>query len=134
MRMWANFISHFVNNKIFHNPKDYFTFAARQIYHSILLINALYVTMPLNRGVNMLYYKVIHLFLTKQPEHIHYFNIGIYDSKESAKNAIKMLKVKDGFCLRPDKFYILRTFRFKKPKHLNRTFWIDGYTTYTFTK
>ncbi len=82
----------------------------------------------------MLYYKVIHLFFTKQPEHIHYFNIGIYDSKESAGNAVDILKTKDGFCQHPDKFYILKVFRFKNPKFLNRTFWIDGFTTYTYTK
>ena len=84
--------------------------------------------------MDMLYYKVIHLFLTKQADHIHYFNIGIYDTKRLAENAVQILKTKDGFKLRPHRFYIIKVFRFKKPKLLNQTYWIDGFTTYTFTK
>lgn len=80
----------------------------------------------------MLYYKVIHLFFTKQTEHVHYFNIGIYDSRKRADVAIKTLKTKEGFLLRPDKFHIIRVFRFRKPKLLNQTYWIDGFTTYTY--
>ncbi len=79
----------------------------------------------------MFYYKVIHLFFTKRAEHVHCFDIGIYDSKKTAKDAIDNLKVKEGFKLRPDKFYIIKVIRFKKPKLLNRTYWIDGFTTYT---
>ena len=82
----------------------------------------------------MLYYKVIHLFLTKQADHIHYFNIGIYDAKKLAENAVQILKTKDGFKLHPHKFHIIRVFRLKKPKLLNKTYWIDGFTTYTYTK
>lgn len=82
----------------------------------------------------MLYYKVIHLFFTKQPEHIHYFSIGIYDSKEKALCEIEKLKTQEGFKLRPHKFYIIRTIRFKKPGLLNKTFWAEGFKTYTYTR
>lgn len=82
----------------------------------------------------MIYYKLIHLFFTKQADHIHYFNIGIYDSKMLAVDAIEMLKTKDGFCLRPDKFRIIKVLRLRKPKLLNQTYWIDGFTTYTYSK
>ena len=80
------------------------------------------------------YYRVFHLFFTKQAEHIHFFDIGIYDSKEKATNTVKLMSTKEGFSLRPDKFYICRVFRFRVPKLLNRTYWIDGFTTYTYTK
>lgn len=82
----------------------------------------------------MIYYKLTHLFFTKQADHIHYFNIGIYDSKTLAKDAIEILKTKDGFCLRPDKFRIIKVLRLRKPKLLNQTYWIDGFTTYTYSK
>lgn len=78
----------------------------------------------------MIYYKVIHLFFTKQADHIHCFVIGIYDSKQKAQDAINELKTKEGFCLRPNKFYIFKTIRFKKPRLLNMTYWQDGFTTY----
>ena len=82
----------------------------------------------------MIYYKVVHLFFTKQADHIHYFNIGIYNSKALAMDAVEMLKTKEGFCLHPEKFHIFRVLRFKKPKLLNQTYWIDGFTTYTYPK
>ena len=82
----------------------------------------------------MIYYKLIHLFFTKQSDHIHYFDIGIYDSKTLATDAIEMLKTKAGFCLRPDKFRIIKVLRLRKPKLLNQTYWIDGFTTYTYSK
>ena len=81
-----------------------------------------------------LYYKVLHLFFTKEANHTHCFDIGIYDSKEKAKRAIKLLKTKEGFCLRPDKFYIYRVLRFRKQKLLNQTYWIDGFNTYSHKK
>lgn len=80
------------------------------------------------------YYKVVHLFFTKQPAHVHFFNIGIYDGKKKAFSAIDKLKTKEGFCLRPDKFHTYKVFRFRTPKLLNRTYWIDGFITYTYTK
>ncbi len=81
-----------------------------------------------------IYYKVIHLFFTKQPNHVYAFSIGIYDSKEKAFNAPEQLKTKEGFRLRPKNFYIYKVLRFRAPKLLNQTYWIDGFTTYTYTK
>ena len=81
-----------------------------------------------------IYYKVIHLFFTRQADHIHCFEIGIYDSKKKALDAIDALKSKEGFCLRPDKFYVYKAFRFRTPKLLNRTFWGEGFTVYTYKK
>ena len=37
----------------------------------------------------MIYYKVIHLFFTKQADHIHCFDIGIYDSKTLAMDVVE---------------------------------------------
>lgn len=82
----------------------------------------------------MICYKVIHLFFTKQADHIHCFNIGIYKSQKLAEEAVEKLKTKEGFKLRPHKFHILKVFRFKKPKLLNQTYWVDGFTTYTYQK
>ncbi len=82
----------------------------------------------------MIYYKVIHFFITKQKEHFHCFNIGIYESYKKAEEAIKDLKTKQGFSLRPDRFYVLKIVRFKTPKFLNKTFWADGFENYTYSK
>ena len=82
----------------------------------------------------MLYYRVIHFFITKKAEHFHFFNIGIYDTRQRAMDAVEALKVKEGFCLRPDKFYIIRGVRFRKPKFLNRTHWAEGFFSYTYSK
>lgn len=79
----------------------------------------------------MLYYRVIHLFFTKQAKHIHFFNIGIYETRKRAEEAIAALKTKDGFKLHPDRFYTIRVFHFKKPKLINQTYWMDGFTSYT---
>ncbi len=81
-----------------------------------------------------IYYKVIHFFITKQAEHFHYFNIGMYDSKEKALDVVKKLQVKEGFSLRPKKFYVYRVLRMHKPKLLNKTFWGDGFTTIYYNK
>ena len=81
-----------------------------------------------------LYYKVIHFFITRQADHIHGFDIGIYDSKEKAMDAVNQLKEKPGFCLRPDKFYIYRVLRFRVPRLLNRTYWDEGFDTYTYRR
>ena len=80
----------------------------------------------------MLCYRRIHLFFTRQREHIHLFDIGIYDSREKACAARDRLKEKEGFCLRPNRFYILKVFRFRTPKLLNHTYWSDGFSTYTY--
>ena len=82
----------------------------------------------------MFYYRVTHFFITRKPEHFHGFDIGIYDSIEKAYAAIELLKTKPGFCLRPNAFKIRRVIRFKQPRLLNNTYWVDGFETYTYTR
>lgn len=82
----------------------------------------------------MFYYRLTHFFATPQPDHFHFFDIGIYDCKEKAQNALQQLKDKPGFCLRPNAFRIRKVFRFKRPRFINNTYWIDGFETYTYTK
>ncbi len=80
----------------------------------------------------MFCFRLIHLFFTLQAEHIHCFDIGIYDSREKACAARELLKDKEGFCLRPHCFYIFKVFRFHAPKFLNHTYWTDGFTSYAY--
>ena len=81
----------------------------------------------------MIYYKVFHFFITKQKEHFHFFNIGVYDSYQKASKAVEELKTKQGFLLRPDKFYITKTIKFKTPDCLNKTFWSKGFTSFNYS-
>lgn len=80
----------------------------------------------------MLCYRLIHFFLTPKPDHVHFFDIGIYDSREKAQQARSQLKDKPGFRLRPKAFHIVPVLRFKRPELLNNTYWIDGFETYTY--
>ena len=80
----------------------------------------------------MLYYRVCHLFFTRQANYIHFFNIGIYDSRKCAEDAIELLKSREGFRLRPKKFYIVPVLRLKKPRLLNRTYWTEGFIPYSY--
>ena len=82
----------------------------------------------------MICHRLTHFFITRQAEHFHYFDIGIYDSKEKAQAALELLKTKPGFCLRPKAFRIRRVIRFKRPRLLNNTYWIDGFETYIYTR
>ena len=82
----------------------------------------------------MIYYRVIHFFITKEPEYIHRFDIGIYDSKKKANRTVKRLRKQEGFCLRPNKFYIIPVIRVVKPRLLNITHWDGGFFTYTYKK
>ena len=82
----------------------------------------------------MVYYKLTHFFITKQPDHFHYFTIGIYDTKEKALAALNSLKNQPGFCLHPKSFTIRKVIRFRKPEFLNQTYWVDGFETYTYRK
>ena len=82
----------------------------------------------------MIYYRLTHFFITRQADHFHYFDIGIYDSKENAQAAMDLLKKKPGFCLHPNAFRIRNVFCFKRPRLLNNTYWIDGFETYTYTR
>ena len=82
----------------------------------------------------MICYKLTHFFITKEPDHFHGFDIGIYDSKEKAQAAMELLLEKPGFCLRPKAFRIRRVFRLVKPRLLNNSYWVDGFVTYTYTE
>jgi len=82
----------------------------------------------------MICYRLTHFFITCKADHFHYFNIGIYESKEKAQAALELLKSKPGFCLRPNAFIIRRVICFKRPCLLNNTYWIDGFETYTYTR
>ena len=82
----------------------------------------------------MIYYRVIHFFITKEPEHLHRFDIGIYDNKKKAVKAVKRLRKQEGFRLRPNNFYIIPVIRIVKPRLLNITYWNDGFFTYTHKK
>ena len=82
----------------------------------------------------MIYYRVIHFFITKEPKHIHRFDIGIYDSKKKAIRTVKRLRKQEGFCLRPNNFYIIPVIRVVKPRLLNITYWDGGFFTYTHKK
>ena len=84
--------------------------------------------------MHMIYYRLTHFFITRQPDHFHGFDIGIYDSKEKAQAALELLKTKPGFCLRPNAFRIRKVFRFKRPRLVNNTYWDEGFETYTYTK
>ena len=82
----------------------------------------------------MICYRLTHFFITRKADHFHYFRIGIYESKEKAQEALELLKSKPGFCLRPNAFKIRGVIRFKRPRYLNNTYWIDGFETYTYTR
>lgn len=77
----------------------------------------------------MLVYKVIHKY--KLQKHVEKKSIGVYSSYELAKNVVEKLKTKQGFCDTSNCFKIKKTFRFCKPKLIDKTFWVDGFVTYT---
>lgn len=78
----------------------------------------------------MMLYKVIHKY--KLGNHFERKNIGIYSSKENAINAVEELKQKTGFCDTQDGFMIKKKVRLLKPKLIDKTFWVDGFFTYTY--
>ena len=43
-------------------------------------------------------------------------------------------KRQEGFCIRPNKFYIIPVIRIRKPRLLNITYWDGGFFTYTYKK
>ncbi len=77
----------------------------------------------------MIIYKITHKHKLKK--YIEKKSVGVYSSYELAEKAIKELKTKEGFCDTPNGFEIKKTFRFCKPKLLDKTFWVDGFVTYT---
>ena len=80
----------------------------------------------------MIFYKVTHKY--KLDNHFERKDIGIYSSEENARNAVEGLKQKNGFCDTQEGFVINRVFRIFKPKLIDKTFWIDGFDTYTYKK
>ena len=77
----------------------------------------------------MICYKVTHKY--KLHDHFECKDIGVYSSTFNAEKAIELLKNKDGF---KDTIYGFKTkkvFRLFKPKLIDKTFWIDGFVTYT---
>ena len=81
-------------------------------------------------GKNMILFKVTHKY--KLDDHFERKDIGIYSSKEKAWNAIEELKPKAGFCDTQNGVRIRKVFRLFKPKLMDRTYWIDGFVTYTY--
>lgn len=76
----------------------------------------------------MICYKVIHKY--KLQGHYESKKIGIYSSHLNAKNAIEVLKDKDGFRDTCDGFIMKKVFRFHKPRLVDKTYWVDGFMTY----
>ena len=78
----------------------------------------------------MICYKVTHKY--KLDNHFERKDIGIYSSEENAQNAVEELKPQTGFCDTQDGFKVKKAFKFFKPRLLDKTFWIDGFVTYTY--
>ena len=78
----------------------------------------------------MICYKVIHKY--RLQGHYECKDIGIYSSILNAKNAIEVLKDKNGFRDTCDYFKIKKAFRFRRPRLLDKTYWIDGFVTYRY--
>ena len=78
----------------------------------------------------MIYYKVIHRY--KPIDHFECKDIGIYSCFTNAEKAIELLSDKNGFKETTAGFKIKKQLRFFKPKLLDKTFWIDGFDTYTY--
>ncbi len=80
----------------------------------------------------MFYFKVMHKY--KLIDHYEKKEIGIYTSLEKAKDAIEGLSDKPGFKNTVYGFKIKKVFRLFKPKWVDRTFWEEGFDTYTYRK
>ena len=78
----------------------------------------------------MIYYKVVHKY--KLIDHFECKDIGIYSSLANAEKAMTLLRDKSGFKETANGFKIKKQIRLFKPKLLDRTFWIDGFYTYTY--
>ena len=73
--------------------------------------------------------KVTHNYMLT--DRIERKEIGIYSSLENAEKAIAMLKTKSGFRDTADGFRIKKVFTLFRPRLLDRTYWGDGFDTYT---
>ena len=78
----------------------------------------------------MIYYKVVHRY--KLIDHFECKDIGIYSSLANAEKAMTLLRDKSGFKETANGFKIKKQIRLFKPKLLDRTFWTDGFFTYTY--
>ena len=78
----------------------------------------------------MIFYKVTHKY--KLDNHFERKDIGIYSSDGNAQNAVEELKQKIGFCDTQEGFKIKKVFRLFTPKLIDKTFWDDGFVTYTY--
>lgn len=78
----------------------------------------------------MTFYKVTHKY--KSADHFERKAIGIYSSEQNAAQAIECLKQKVGFRDTPNGFRTKKVFRLFRPKWVDKTFWIDGFVTYTY--
>lgn len=76
----------------------------------------------------MICYQVSHKY--KLIDHFERKVIGIYSSIDNAEKAIEQLK--KGFKYTVKGFKIKKVFRFFRPRLLDKTFWIDGFDTYTY--
>ena len=77
----------------------------------------------------MFYWELCHNY--KLFDHTERKDIGIYSSKEKAEEAMETLSQKNGFRDTLHGFRIKKVFRIYKPRLLNKTYWIDGFDTYT---
>ena len=78
------------------------------------------------------YYKVKCFYITKEPDHFHGFDIGIFDSIEKAQQIVEKIKDKPGFCEHKEKIKIRKSIKFFTPKLLNKIFWEDGFVSYKY--
>ncbi len=78
----------------------------------------------------MIFYKVTHKY--KLDNHFERKDIGIYSSEGNARNAVEELKQKIGFCDTQEGFKIKKVYRLFTPKLIDKTFWDDGFVTYTY--
>ena len=78
------------------------------------------------------YYEVTHKH--KLDNHFEKYYIGIYSNLLLAREAVKSLEDKPGFSSTVDGFRIKKVFRLFKPKLVDRTYWVDGFVTETYTK
>ena len=79
-----------------------------------------------------IYYQVKCFYVTKSPEHFHYFDIGVFDSFEKAQQAVNTIESKPGFCEHKEKIKVRKKIRITTPKLLNKIFWEDGFFTYKY--
>ena len=78
----------------------------------------------------MICYKVSHKY--KLIDHFEYKAIGIYSSLDNANAAIELLRTKNGFKETVEGVKVKKVFKFFQPRLLDKTFWVEGFDTYTY--